>query len=220
MAECILFLQDMFAAGTGSTFAAVEWTMAELMRNPKSMQKLQEEVRGVAGGQSMVTGDNLHQMKYLKSVVKECLRMHPPIPLVPRQSTEEVKIGGYHIPANTSVLINTWAIGMDPKFWENPEKFQPERFLSSSSSCSQVDFGGHDYQLIPFGAGRRGCPAIHFAIATIEMVLANLVYHFDWEMPKGMSREDLDMNEASGRLTVQKKEALVLVAKPHPTTAH
>ncbi|KAL5998230.1 hypothetical protein ACLOJK_009168 [Asimina triloba] len=214
MVECILlisvFLQDMFAAGTGSTFAVVEWTMAELMRNPKAMQKLQEEVRGVAGGQSMVTENNLHQMKYLKCVIKECLRMHPPIPLVPRQSIQAVNIDGYHIPAKTWVLINACGIARDPISWESPEEFQPERFLSSS--YSHIDFEGNDYELLPFGAGRRGCPGIHFAIATIELVLANLVYHFNWEMPSGMSLEDLDMTESSG-LTVHKKKAILLLPR-------
>ncbi|KAL5998221.1 hypothetical protein ACLOJK_009159 [Asimina triloba] len=208
-------IMDMFAAGTDTIYTALEWTMAELMRHPKAMEKLQQEVRGLASGQSMVTEDNLHHMNYLKSVIKESLRMHPPLPLlVPRESIEDVQIDGYHIPTNTRVMINAWAIGRDPKSWESPDEFLPERFISSGSCC-HLDFKGHDYELVPFGAGRRGCPGIHFATAIIELGLANLVYHFDWETPsRGMSREDLDMTESSG-ITVHKKDILLLVAKPH-----
>ncbi|KAL5998228.1 hypothetical protein ACLOJK_009166 [Asimina triloba] len=126
------------------------------------------------------------------------------------ESIQAVNIDGYHIPAKTWVLINAWGIARDPISWESPEEFQPERFLSSS--YSHIDFEGNDYELLPFGAGRRGCPGIHFAIATIELVLANLVYHFTREMPSGMSLEDLDMTESSG-LTVHKKKALLLLPR-------
>ena len=97
----------MFAAGTDTTYTAIEWMMAELLRNPKVMKKVQEELRGIAVGNSMVTEDMLHQMNYLKSVIKETMRLHPPIPLlVPRESTKSSKIYGYDIPAKTRVMVN------------------------------------------------------------------------------------------------------------------
>ncbi|XP_058102001.1 cytochrome P450 71A1-like [Magnolia sinica] len=204
-------VMDMFAAGTDTTYAILEWAMAELLTHPKVMKKVQEEVRERARGHSMIAEDDLVHMKYLKSVVKEALRLHPPLPLlVPRESMKDVKIQGYDIPAKTRVIVNAWTIGRDSKSWEQPEEFQPERFLSSSS---HIDFTGHDFELIPFGAGRRGCPGIQFAIAKVELVLANLLYHFDWEMPNGATVEDLDMSESPG-ITVHKKSVLLLVAKP------
>ena len=97
--------------------------------------------------------------------------MHPIIPLlIPRESIRDAKIQGYDIAAGPQVLINVWAIGRDPGLWDNPTKFQPEIFLTFS-----IDFKGHDFQLIPFGARRRGCPGISFAITTVKCVLAKLV---------------------------------------------
>ncbi|XP_058101999.1 cytochrome P450 71A1-like [Magnolia sinica] len=204
-------VMDVFAAGTDTSYTTLEWAMAELLMHPKVMKTVLEEVRGLARGHSMIAEDDLVHMKYLKSVIKEALRLHPPLPLlVPRESMEDVKIQGYDIPAKTRVIVNAWAIGRDTKSWEHPEEFQPERFLISSS---HIDFTGHDFELIPFGAGRRGCPGIQFAIANVELVLANILYHFDWEMPNGASVEDLDMSESPG-ITVHKKSALLLVAKP------
>ncbi|KAJ0989206.1 hypothetical protein J5N97_007562 [Dioscorea zingiberensis] len=199
----------MFAAGTDTTFTALDWTMAELIRNPGVMKKVQEEIKEVVKGKGNVSEEDIDQMSYLKAVIKEVLRLHPPLPLlVPRESTERVKLHGFEIPTKTRVIINAWAIGRDPKTWERPEEFWPERFLNSV-----VDFKGQDFQLIPFGAGRRGCPGIMFAISTIELALATLLHHFDWKMPDGMSAEELDMSESPG-ITVHRKTSLVVQATP------
>ncbi|KAJ6375459.1 hypothetical protein OIU77_000443 [Salix suchowensis] len=108
-------------------------------------------------------------MHYLRAVIKETRRLHPPIPLlIPREASQDVKINGYDIAVGTMVMINAWAIGRDPTTWDQPKEYRPERFLNSS-----VDFRGNDFQLIPFGAGRRGCPGISFAMAANELVLAN-----------------------------------------------
>ncbi|THF95362.1 hypothetical protein TEA_023957 [Camellia sinensis var. sinensis] len=124
-------------------------------------------------------------------VIKETLRLHPSAPLLlPRQSNEQCTINGYEIPIKTKVIINAWAIGRDPRYWNEAEKFEPERFLNSP-----VDFKGTCFEYIPFGAGRRICPGIAFAIPNIELPLAQLLYHFDWKLPGGMKREELDMTE-------------------------
>ncbi|PRQ17167.1 putative (S)-limonene 6-monooxygenase [Rosa chinensis] len=146
---------------------------------------------------------------YLKSVIKEGLRLHPPLPLqISRQTTENCTIEEYHIPANTMVFVHAKMIGRDPKCWENPNEFFPDRFSNSS-----VDYNGNHYEFLPFGVGRRGCPGMNFAVQVIELALANLLYCFDWELPHGVKREDLDMKEAVG-LTVQKKVHLCLAATP------
>uniref|UniRef100_A0A2N9ISZ5 Cytochrome P450 n=1 Tax=Fagus sylvatica TaxID=28930 RepID=A0A2N9ISZ5_FAGSY len=170
---------DAFAAGTDTTYTVLEWIMTELLRHPKTMKRVQNEVRGIIGNKKDIIEDDLEKMHYLKAVIKETLRFHPPIPLlVPRKSIQDAKIQGYDIAAGTQVIINAWAIGRDPTSWDEPNEFQPERFLTSS-----IDFKGNDFELIPFGAGRRGCPGISFSIATIELVLANLVHNFDWTLP-------------------------------------
>lgn len=205
-------LLDMFAAGTDTTFITLDWTMTELMINPSAMKKAQKEVRSIVGEREVVSENDLPQLHYLKAVVKEVYRLHPPVPtLVPRESTEAVTINGYLIPAKTRIFANVWAIGRDPKTWEDPDTFNPDRFVGSS-----IDFKGQDFELLPFGAGRRGCPGITFGIAIVELALAQLVHTFDWELPPGIQAKDLDLTETFG-ITTHKITDLTLVAKDHFT---
>ncbi|XP_061349460.1 cytochrome P450 736A117-like [Gastrolobium bilobum] len=198
---------DMFAAGTDTTSTPLEWAMTELLKHPILMQRLQDEVRSVVGKRTHITEEDLGQMNYLKAVIKETLRFHTPAPLlVPRESMQDIKVKGYDIAAGTQVIVNAWAIARDPSWWDQPQEFKPERFLNSS-----IDFKGHDFEFVPFGAGRRGCPGTLFAISVIEMVLANLVHQFDWSLPAG---EELDMSEING-LTIHKKYPLMALATPH-----
>ncbi|XP_028755501.1 cytochrome P450 71A1-like [Neltuma alba] len=143
-------------------------------------------------------------MSYLKCVVKESMRLHPPGPLLfPRQTSSTVKLVGYDIPPKTSVIINAWAIQRDPSQWEKPEEFIPERFENN-----EVDFKGQDFGLIPFGFGRRICPGILFSVAAIEYTLVNLLYWFDWKLPAHNNnddgKDDIDISEADGLLSPMK----------------
>ncbi|TKY55276.1 steroid 17alpha-monooxygenase or 17alpha-hydroxyprogesterone aldolase [Spatholobus suberectus] len=201
-------ITDMFVGGTDTTSSALEWAISELVRNPIIMKKVQEEVRTVVGHKLNVEENDINQMHYLKCVVKETLRLHPPTPLLaPRVTMSGVKLKGYDIPAKTTVYTNAWAIQRDPEFWESPEEFLPERFENS-----HVDFKGQEYfQFIPFGFGRRGCPGMNFAIASIEYVLASLLYWFDWKLP-ATDTLDIDMSEIFG-LVVSKKAPLHLKPK-------
>lgn len=202
-------MQDIYSAGTDTTFTVLEWAMTELFRHPTIMTKLQSEVRQILNGKQDITEDEMTKMHYLKAVIKETLRLHPPIPLlVPREASQDVKVMGYDMAAGTMVITNAWAIGRDPSSWDEPEEFRPERFLNSS-----IDFKGHDYELIPFGAGRRGCPGIAFAMATNEFVLVNLMGKFDWELPDGAKGEDLDVEESPG-VTIHRKVPLIAIATP------
>ena len=183
--------------------------MLEMMKNPRVMEKAQAEVRRVFSKQRNVDETGLHELKFLKCVIKETLRLHPPGPLlVPRESRESCDINGYFIPAKTKVIINGWAIGRDPRYWSEAERFYPERFIDSS-----VDFRGTNFELIPFGAGRRICPGISFAIADIELPLAQLLFHFDWKLPHGINHENLNMTESFG-MTVRRKGDVYLVPVP------
>ncbi|XP_052489431.1 cytochrome P450 71D10-like [Gossypium raimondii] len=138
------------------------------------------------------------------------MRLHPPFPLlVPRESRENCEINGYQVPTKTRVIINAWAMGRDPKYWSEVETFYPERFLNSS-----CDFKGTNLEYIPFGAGRRMCPGISFALPNIELPLAKLLYHFDWELPSGLPHENLDMSETFG-MTARRKDDLILIPTTH-----
>lgn len=204
-------LIDMFEAGTDTSYMTLEFAMTELIRKPHLMKKLQEEVRrNVPAGQEMVTEDNLPGMTYLKAVIKETLRLHPPVPLLlPHYSLDACEVAGYTIPANTRVVVNAWALGRHSGYWERENEFVPERFLSGDVAGG-VDLKPNEFQFLAFGSGRRMCPGVHSASATIEAMLSNLMYRFDWQLPAGMKAEDVDMTEVFG-ITVSRKEKLLLV---------
>ncbi|KAK3006073.1 hypothetical protein RJ639_016305 [Escallonia herrerae] len=186
-------LTDMFIAGTDTSSATLVWTMAELIRNPSAMNKAQNEVRKVVKGKGNVEESDLTRFVYLKSLVKESLRLHPPAPLlVPRETIESCKVLGYDVPAQTRVFISAMSIGRDPKSWENPNEFQPERFFNSGD----IEFKGQNFEFLPFRIGRRGCPGTSLALLLVELALANLLYWFDWRLPEGMRAEDMNMEEA------------------------
>ncbi|KAI7754803.1 hypothetical protein M8C21_018802 [Ambrosia artemisiifolia] len=202
-------LLDAYTAGTDTTATVLEWTFTELLKHPKALKKAQDEVRMVFNGKQQINQEDIDNLKYLKAVFKETLRLHPPIPtLVPRVASQDVKVMGFDITKGTRVIVNAWAIARDPKVWDDANEFRPERFLD----CN-IDFRGRDFDLIPFGAGRRGCPGVAFAMATNENLLANLLHKFDWELPNGEKEDDLDMNEKPG-LTIRKKVPLLAVATP------
>jgi len=206
----------MFAGGTGTSASAMEWGMSELMRNPVVMKKMQGQIREAFRGKAVVTEADLQQqagnLRYLKLVIKEALRLHPPAPLlVPRESIEECELDGYTIPAKSRVIINAWAIGRDPKYWEDPDEFKPERFEDGSR-----DFTGGSYEFLPFGSGRRMCPGFNYGLASMELAFVGLLYHFDWSLPEGV--KEVDMAEAPG-LGVRRRTPLVLCATPYVPVA-
>ncbi|XVF08818.1 hypothetical protein REPUB_Repub07fG0036200 [Reevesia pubescens] len=178
--QILLHLQkdnmDMFVAGVESTARTIEWAMAELVMSPGTMKKAKEEVIRVVERKRKVDEDEINQMEYLKCIiVKETLRLHPLGPLMtPREISARIKLGGYDILPNTRVLVNLWAIQRDPKLWDRPEIFVPGRFANNP-----IDFRGQNFEFIPFGVGRGGCPGISFGVAILEFVIANLLYWFD-----------------------------------------
>ncbi|WVZ86131.1 hypothetical protein U9M48_032964 [Paspalum notatum var. saurae] len=209
-------LMDIFIGGTDTTAATLEWTMTELIRHPDILSKAQHEVSSIMendgdGDGDMVRETDLPRLRYLKQVIRESMRLHPPAPLlVPRETTEACTVRGYEIPARTRVIVNAAAIGRDPDAWgPDAARFVPERHDGEG-----VDLGDHkpwhdSFALVPFGMGRRSCPAVHFATAVVELLLANLLFCFDWRAPRG---EVVDVEEKQG-LIVSRKNPLVLVAE-------
>ncbi|CAN1808801.1 Cytochrome P450 71D10 [Linum perenne] len=180
---------EMFLAGGGTTTASIEWIISEIINDQRILQTVQEE----------------------DMVISEGLRLYPPGPLlVPKLNEEKVKLSnGYEIPAKTKVLVNAWAIHRDSRYWKEPEKFYPERFADYSG-----DYKGSDSCFIPFGAGRRICPGISFAMAIVKLTLANLFFHFNWRLPTNLESTGLDMTEVVG-LTLTRKHPLCLIPVPH-----
>ncbi|XP_070012444.1 premnaspirodiene oxygenase-like [Nicotiana sylvestris] len=203
-------IYDMFAAGTETTSTTIDWAMVEMIRNASVFAKAQAEVREIFNRKEIFDENDVEELKYLKLVIKETLRLHPPLPLMlPRECREETNINGYTIPLKSKVMVNVWAIGRDPKYWDDAESFKPERFEQSS-----VDFVGNNFEYLPFGSGRRICPGISFGLANIYLPLAQLLYHFDWKLPTGINPSDLDLIEADG-VACARKSNVYLIATPY-----
>ncbi|KAL9235606.1 hypothetical protein vseg_010351 [Gypsophila vaccaria] len=196
-------LTDVIVAGVETNATLLEWAMSELLLHPEVMKKLQIEARAFTQGKAMIDEDDLKNMKYLGAVIKEALRLHPPAPLLLfREPSENAKICNYDIAVGTQVIINAWAIQRHPALWDDPEEFRPERFLKN-----EMDVTGHNFEFIPFGAGRRRCPGISFATANVELALANLVGRFDWMLPDEM-QSDSFLAETFGT-SVHKRDPLM-----------
>ncbi|XP_052196532.1 cytochrome P450 71AU50-like isoform X1 [Diospyros lotus] len=199
---------DMLAASMDTSATAIDWTLSELLRHPRVMNKVQDELQQVVGMERMVEETDLDKLEYLEMVVKEAFRLHPVAPLLlPHEATQDCIVNGYHIPRKARLTINIWAIGRDPNVWTDPEKFIPERFEGST-----IDLRGRDFQLLPFGAGRRRCPGLQLGLLMVKLVVGQLVHCFKWELPDDMLPTDLDMSEDFGLVTTRTKHLLAIPA--------
>ncbi|KAL1368950.1 cytochrome P450 76T24 isoform X2 [Arachis hypogaea] len=197
----------LFMAGVDSTSITIEWAMTELLRNPEKLEKLRKELQCVLGkgeqNHEQIEESHISKLPFLRAVVKETLRLHPPAPLLaPHKAHEDVEITGFMIPKNAQILVNVWAMGKDSSIWEHPNEFMPERFLDS-----KIDIHGHDFELIPFGAGRRICPGLPLGYRSVHIALATLLNGYDWKLANGQKSKDLDMSEKFG-LTLHKAQPL------------
>ncbi|CAM6128886.1 unnamed protein product [Calypogeia fissa] len=206
-------LLDMIAAGEDTSSVTVVWALAELLRNPHVLRKVQEELDSVVGPYRLVQEEDLPELHYVNAVVKETLRLHPPGPFpLPHESTEDCEIEGFHIPARTKVLVNLWGMHRDPAVWERPLEFDPDRFLNSTT-----DFKGQDFEFLPFGSGRRMCPGMNLGILMVAYPLSLMLHALNWTLPGGEKPEELDMSE-NFSLVLYKRLPLKVFAKarlPH-----
>ncbi|KAH6555768.1 hypothetical protein KP509_1Z224800 [Ceratopteris richardii] len=213
-------LLDILSAGVQTSAVASEWAITELIRNPLCLRKLQEEIDLMK--KDMITDDDTSHMPYLQNVVKEVFRLHAPAPLlVPRVSTEECRIGDYLLPKGTLAFVNAFAIGRNEVHWERPDEFWPERYTQHQldsdgghmkQNKTTVDVHGQHYELVPFGSGRRMCAGIRLGLSMVTVTLANLVRSFDWELPKGISPDAIDMAE-KGAISTSKATPLLAIPK-------
>uniref|UniRef100_F6H4P4 Cytochrome P450 CYP736A12 n=1 Tax=Vitis vinifera TaxID=29760 RepID=F6H4P4_VITVI len=197
---------DMLAGSMETSSSSIDWAVAELIRHPRVMKKVQSELEKVVGMERMVEESDLESLEYLNMVVKETLRLYPAGPLlVPHESMEDCTVNGFYIPQKSRIIVNAWAIGRDPDSWTNADEFLPERFIEGD-----IDFRGKHFQYISFGSGRRGCPGMELGITVVRFVVAQLVHCFDWELPDGMLPSELNMTEEFG-LAIPRAKHLVAI---------
>lgn len=200
----------MLLAGSDSSSNTVEWAIAELIRHPEIMKRLQAEIDGVVGKERTVSETDIQCMPYLQAVVKEVFRLYPPAPMsIPHQSTEPTKVWGYEIPTGTRMFMNAYAMQRDERFWPNPHTFNPDRFIEHP----EIDMKGTHYQFLPFGAGRRKCPGTLLGILFVQVGVARLVHSFDINLPNGQDPATLDLEEKFAG-TMPRANPLVTLAKP------
>jgi cytochrome P450 len=147
----------MLLGGVESSNAAIEWAFVELLKKPKLMKKLQDELDHVVGHERVVDEDDILQLEYLQAA---------------------------------------WAIHRHPSAYDNPWDFNPERFVGS-----EVDLKGTNFELLPFGCGRRMCAGLPLGLITVQMGLARLLHSFTWKLPLGENPQDIDMGEVFGVTT-------------------
>ncbi|XP_057865721.2 cytochrome P450 750A1 [Cryptomeria japonica] len=194
---------DIFVAGVETSTTTLEWAISALIQSPSVGKKLQAEIEAVVGRERAVQESDLQGMEYLFCVVKETLRLYPPVPLLlPHESTKDCTVNGYFIPKRSRTFISTWALGRDPALWKDPLEFRPERFMGRD-----IDFikGKDFFDVLPFGAGRRGCPGANMAFATLTLALGQLIHCFDWTV-----EGELDMMERIGVSLARKFDILVV----------
>jgi cytochrome P450 len=212
---------EMLAGGAETSSLTIEWAMAELIRNPMIMRRAQMELETVVGMNRIIEESDLHKLTYLRAVIKETFRLHPPAPLlVPHSSTSKICgiAKGYDIPPHARVMVNVWAMGRDPSIWERPFEFCPERFLQQGQehhhiAAEIIDMDEKNFKLFPFGSGRRACPGRPLGILVVQIVLARLLHSFHWVLPNHQEPNTLDMSKEFG-LTLPRAQQLHLKAYP------
>ncbi|OEL17898.1 Cytochrome P450 89A2, partial [Dichanthelium oligosanthes] len=201
--EFVSLISEFLGAGTDSTAAALEWTMANLVKHPQVQQKLRLEIiDAIASGdeRAVVEEDDLSRLPYLKAVVLESLRRHPPVPFVLRHTdgAEAAEaLGLSRLPdGGVSVKFHVGEICRDPAAWSDPMLFRPERFMpGGDGTCADLTCS-REVKMIPFGGGRRACPGIALATHHLEYLVANLVRELEWWEADG--DEAVDLTEFHG----------------------
>lgn len=156
----------------------IQWAMRLLLAHPKVFQKLRFEIDSKVGNKRLLNDSDFNNLPYLQCVINETLRLYSLVPLLlPHYSLEDCSVGGYHVPKNTILMVNAWAIHRDPELWDEPEKFIPERFEDMDGAKKE----GFNYKFIPFGMGRRACPGANMGMRTVSLGLGSLVQWFDWK---------------------------------------
>ncbi|XP_074282503.1 cytochrome P450 CYP82D47-like [Silene latifolia] len=198
----------MIAGGTDTSTVSLIWAFSLLMNNPRVLKTAKDELNLVVGKERQVSEDDIPNLKYLQAIVKETLRLYPPAPLMgPREFIEDCTVNGYHIKRGTQLIVNLSKIFTNPKNWEDPLEFQPERFLTTHKD---IDVKGQHFELFPFGAGRRICPGISFGLQVVHLTLASVLHGFEYASPNDAL---IDMNESFG-LTNVKSNPLNILIKP------
>ncbi|AES74569.1 cytochrome P450 family 82 protein [Medicago truncatula] len=199
---------ELIIGGSDTTAGTLTWAMSLLLKNPHVLKKAKEELNTQIGKENCVRESDVNKLVYLDAIIKETLRFYPPAPFSsPREFTEDCTIGGYHIKKGTRLMPNLWKIHRDSRVWSDPLEFKPERFLTTNKD---VDLGGQNFELLPFGSGRRRCAGMSLGLHMLHYILANFLHSFDI---LNLSPESIDLTEVL-EFTSTKVTPLEVLVKP------
>lgn len=179
--ELVTLVSEVISAGTDTSATAVEWALLHLVMDQGIQERLYREIVGCVGKNGVVMESDVEKMPYLGAIVKETFRRHPPSHFVlSHAATAETELGGYTVPADASVEFYTAWLSEDPDMWEDPDEFRPDRFLNGGDGVDVDVTGTKGVRMMPFGVGRRICPAWTLGTLHINMLLAKMVLAFKW----------------------------------------
>ncbi|XP_023764427.1 cytochrome P450 CYP82D47 [Lactuca sativa] len=205
---------DIIASSADTITVTLTWTLSLLLNNRFALQNVQEEIEKHVGKGRRVNDSDISKLVYLQAIVKESLRLYPAAPLAaPREFSEDCNVAGYHVTKGTWLIVNIWKIQHDPEIWSDPSEFRPERFLSGGTHA-HVDVKGTNFELIPFGAGRRSCPGLAFSLQMLHILLATLLQNFDMTSTDGST---IDMTESVGLINVKASPLEVQIVPRFPS---
>ncbi|CAA7049808.1 unnamed protein product [Microthlaspi erraticum] len=183
-------LAELFFGGGDTSSTTTRWAMAELINNPKVLERLREEIDSMIGETRLIQETDLPKLLYLQAVIKESLRLHPPGVLLPREFEHGCNIRGFYIPKGTKLVINAYAMMRNPNSWKDSDEFKPERFLGKEEEKREKLLN-----FLPFGFGRRACPGSNLGYILVGTAIGVMVQCFDWDI----GGEKVNMEEASRR---------------------
>ncbi|CAL5419683.1 unnamed protein product [Camellia sinensis] len=194
-------IEVMILAGTDTSSVTIEWAMSLLVNHPEVLKKVRAEINTHVGQDRLIDEHDLPKLHYLQAIISETFRLFPTVPLlVPHVSSDDCIIGGFNIPRGTMLLVNAWAIHRDPKVWDDPTSFKPERFEGREVEGPK---------LMPFGMGRRACPGAGLAQRVVGLALGSLIQCFEWER---VTKKAIDLMEGKG-VTMPKAVPLEAMCK-------
>ncbi|XP_040985809.1 flavonoid 3'-monooxygenase CYP75B137-like [Juglans microcarpa x Juglans regia] len=205
MTQIKALLFDIVIGASDTTTTISEWVMAWLLKHPEIMRKVTEELTEIVGLDNLVEESHLPKLHYLEAVIKEALRLHPAGTFLLRTPSESSIIGGYHVPKGSSIFLHIWAIQRDPKYWDNPLEFKPERFLNNA--YGGFDYSGNNFKYLPFGSGRRICAGLALGERTLKYILASLLHSYEWKLPQG---SEIEFSDTYGMITKKKNPTIAI----------
>ncbi|KAH8490597.1 hypothetical protein H0E87_022941 [Populus deltoides] len=201
-------ITEIMVAAVDNPSNACEWAFAEMLNQPEILEKATEELDRVVGKERLVQESDFAHLNYVKACAREAFRLHPVAPFnVPHVSAADTTVANYFIPKGSYVLLSRLGLGRNPKVWDEPLKFKPERHLNE---MEKVVLTENNLRFISFSTGKRGCIGVTLGTSMTTMLFARLLQAFTWSLPPSQSSIDLTIAEDSMALA----KPLSALAKP------